>query len=136
MNRRHLLAGLVALPALHVLLGRASAAPGTPPEGDDANSSGRPAETLKLTPSGRVTSRGDEQVIENLDVDARSGNAVTVLHRRVTIRNCRIRHAGGHGVHAKDAAGLVLQDLEIDHVGAPPTGAGPSQDRNNVNIGN
>ena len=89
---------------------------------------------IPLAPSGRVTSRGDEQVIENLDIDARSGNAVTVLHRRVTIRNCRIRHAGGHGVHALNAAGLMLRDLEIDHVGAPPSGVGPSANRNNVNI--
>ena len=134
MNRRHLLAGFVALPCSHVLFGRASAAETTPPDGDNANRRGRPAETLRLTPSGRVTSRSDGQVIENLDIDVRSGNAVTVLHRSVTIRNCRIRHAGGHGVHATDAARLVLQDLEIVHVGAPPSGAGPSQNRNNVNI--
>jgi len=134
MNRRHLLAGLVALPASRVLRGRASAATRTSPDGDYANRSSRPAETLKLTPSGRVTSRGDEQVIENLDIDVRSGNAVTVLHRHVTIRNCRIHHVGGHGVHARHAAGLMLQDLEIDHIGGPPSGAGPSQDRNNINI--
>jgi hypothetical protein len=134
MIRRHLLAGLFALPASHVLLGRATAAPRMPLEGDNPNRSGNSPEPLKLTQSGRITSRGDGQVIENLDINVVSGNAITVQHRRVTVRNCRIRHAGGHGVHAVDAAGLQLRDLEIDHVGAPPSGVGPHQDRNNVNI--
>lgn len=52
------------------------------------------------------------------------------------MRNCHIRYAGGHGVYATHATGLVLQDLEIDHVGAPHSGVGPSQDRNNVNLEN
>ena len=39
-------------------------------------------------------------------------------------------------MHAAGATGLVVQDLEIDHVGAPNSGAGPSLDRNNVNIEN
>ena len=134
MNRRHLLAALVALPCSRVQLGRASAAERTLPDGNNANRSGRLAETLRLTSSGRITSHSDGQVIENLDIDVKFRNAVTVLHRSVTIRNCRIRHSGGHGVHAIGAAGLVLQDLEIVHAGAPPSGAGPSQYRNNVNI--
>jgi hypothetical protein len=37
-------------------------------------------------------------------------------------------------VHAKYAAGLVLQALEIDHVGAPASGIGPNQYCNNVNL--
>jgi hypothetical protein len=134
MNRRHLLAGLVVLPTSHLVLGHASADPRSPPRGDGANRGATPPQNLRLTPSGSVSSRGDDDVIENLDINVSSGIGVTVLHRRVTIRHCRIRHAGGHGVQAIDAAGLVLEDLDIDHVGAPPSGVGPSHDRNNVNI--
>jgi hypothetical protein len=133
MNRRHLLAGFVALPAACVALRRAL---GGPPFGDDAPPRMRLAGSQRLAPSGGVSSQGDGDVIENLDIDAGSGDALTVRHRRVTIRNCRIRHAAGHGVHAFDAPGLVLQDLDIDHVGAPATGPGPREHRHNVNIEN
>jgi hypothetical protein len=71
---------------------------------------------IPLVPSGPVTSRADGHVLENLDIDAAIGNAVTVVHRDVTVRNCRIRHAAGHGVHAASATSLVLQDLEIDRL--------------------
>jgi hypothetical protein len=87
-----------------------------------------------LVPSGPVVSRADGEIIENLDIDAPFGDGIWVSHPRVTVRNCRIRHAGGHGVYATDAAGLVLRQLEIDHVGAPQSGAGSSPNRNNVHL--
>jgi hypothetical protein len=138
MDRRRLLASLLALPASSVVVAEThpSASPPMQPDPEDSNPSVRPAPTIMLMPSGPVTSRADGQVIENLDIDARLGNGVTVVHRHVTVLNCRIRHARGHGVHAAGAAGLVLRALEIDHVGAPPSGVGPSQNRNNVNVEN
>jgi len=136
MNRRDVLAGLVALPG-STLIG-ANAPPATAPRGRaqraDLSESGTQTAIIALTRSGPVASSADGQLMENLDIEAQSGNGITVTHPNVTIRNCRIRHAGGHGVHAEGAAGLVLQDLDIDHVGAPPTGVGPSEDRNNVNL--
>jgi Right handed beta helix region len=135
MDRRHLLAGLLMLPASSLVAERGpSTLPQAPPQSDEANQTPGRVAALPLVPSGPVTSRTDGQVIENLDVDARAGDAVTVVHQNVTVRNCRIRHAGGHGVNATGATGLVLQDIEIDHVGAPPSGVGPSQLRNNVNL--
>jgi len=122
MNRRHLLAGLLVLPASSLVV----------PE--TLNRRGKRTALAPLVPSGPVISIADGQLIENLDIDAHSANAITVLHRRVTVRNCRIRHAAGHGVHATGATELVLQDLEIDHVGTPPSGAGPSEHCNNVNL--
>ncbi|MEA2740076.1 MAG: hypothetical protein QOH05_3383 [Acetobacteraceae bacterium] len=91
MQRRCLLAGLLALPEFTVR--RISAA--------------------GLVPSGPLRSSSDNQIIENFDIAAPSGDALTISHRGVVVRNCRIRHATGHGVNADDCAGLVLQNLEV-----------------------
>jgi hypothetical protein len=89
---------------------------------------------LTLKHSGPITSQFDGQIIENFDIVSNSGHAISVAHNRVTIRNCRIRHAGGHGVHADGSTGLVLESLEIDHAAAPPRGAGPDESRNNIHL--
>lgn len=89
---------------------------------------------IRLAPSGPVTSTADGQIIEDLDISSNAGNGITVMHHSVTVRNCRIRHAGGHGLRAEGVAGLRLHDLEIDHTGAPPAGVGPSEDCNNVDL--
>ena len=135
MDRRRLLAGLLALPAPSFVVTDTclSMPPRLEPHSDDPNESGSRTAIIPLIQSGPVTSHADGQVIEKLDVEAMFGNGVTVMHRGVTVRNCRIRYAGGHGVYATEATGLVLQDLEIDHLGAPPSGVGSSQDRNGVN---
>ncbi len=126
MNRRHLITGVLALPAL---LGRASSRSlvGVP-------DTSAPHGAVRLAPSGALISSSDGQVFENLDIRAEGENGLTIRHQRVTVRNCRVRHAGAHGVHAEDAGGLVLQNLEIDHVGAPLSGVGPSPDCNNLNL--
>jgi len=132
--RRRLVAGLLAVPASRLITMCPSILAETRhlPVGLSARRT-RPPLTL-LVPSGPITSTADGQIIQNLDIDTNSGNAVNVLHRGVTVRNCRIRHAGGHGLHAEGAIGLLLQDLEIEHVGAPVFGVGPSADRNNLNL--
>ena len=135
MDRRRLVVGLMALPASGAAM--VTARPFRAARAQLASESfyptiGTPA--IVLVPSGPVVSRADGDIIENLDIDAPGGDGISVLHPRVTVRNCRIRHAEGHGVYAMGAAGLVLEQLEIDHVGAPQSGAGPSYDRNNVNI--
>jgi hypothetical protein len=76
-----------------------------------------------LMSSGAVSSSADGQVIENFDIFAAQGNAVTILHKNVTVTNCRIRHAEGHGIHARYADNLLLQNLEVERVeDAPKTG--------------
>jgi len=90
--------------------------------------------SAKLTPSGPVASQFDGQIIENLDIETSSGSGVKVGHRNVTVRRCRIRHAGGHGVEASNAPAVVIRDCDIDHVGAPAIGAGPASQWNNVHL--
>ena len=130
MNRRQIVAGLLALPSSSFAVAE------TPPVAsycEVSRQDGECAAAISLTPSGPVTSHTDGQVIENLDIRASFGNGIAVAHRGVVVRNCRIRHAGGHGVHATNATGLTLQDLEIDHVGAPSSGVATSE-CNNVNL--
>jgi hypothetical protein len=136
MNRRQLVAGLLALPSSSFVA--AETLPSTPlrakSHSEVSSQNGKSAATISPTPSGPVISHADGQVIENLDVGASLGNGITVAHRGVVVRNCRIRHAGGHGVHATSATDLTLQDLEIDHVGAPLSGVAASEYCNNVNL--
>jgi hypothetical protein len=134
MNRRRLVRGLLATsafrlaavraviagPARDQLLGRSARSDGTSP--------------APLVPSEPVRSTGNGQIIENLDIVANSGTGITVGHRDVTVRHCRIRHAGGYGLRAMGAAGLHLENLEIDHGGAPPLGAASSELRNNIDL--
>src|SRR5215468_677005 len=136
MDRRRLLAELLAWPAWMTAVAKANlfATARAQPDPERSNEAVESIARIRLVPSGPVISRGPGDVIENLDIDARFGNGITVLHRHVAVRNCRVRHGEGHGVHAMDAGGLVLQDLEIDHVGAPPSGVGKSHDRNNVHL--
>ncbi len=136
MNRRGLFAGFLALPVsngtvagLHRFAHAQRINDQERPAG-----SGAPVPMISLIPSGAVTSQADEQVIENLDINAALGNALTVLHNGVTVRNCRIRHATGHGIHAEDAASLTLQDLDLDRVGTVPLGIRSSKYCNNINL--
>ena len=92
------------------------------------------ANLITLKPTGPVESQVDGEVIENLDIVAPNGNGVTVRHGNVTVRNCRIRHARGHGVAGESAVRLKLCDLDIINVGAPRSGAGPAGLFNNVDL--
>jgi len=90
--------------------------------------------STELTASGPVASQFDGQIIENLDIETESGSGVKVDHRNVTVRHCRIRHAGGHGVEASNASAVVIRDCDIDHVGAPAIGTDPAAQWDNVHL--
>jgi hypothetical protein len=136
MYRRGLLGGLLVLPvpcaAAETTRRTDPGAVQSQPEAPKATS-GRPA-TIALSSTGPVTSDTDGQVLENLDIDAPVGAALTVLHRGVMVRNCRIRHADGHGIQAAGAPGLVLQDLDIDRAVGVASDDKPAQHFNNINL--
>ena len=46
-----------------------------------------------------IHSSYDGQVIENLDIYVNNGDALTITNDNVTLRNVRIHHAEGNGVH-------------------------------------
>ena len=131
MRRRHFLGGGLALPVLFFDVARSATNLVAQPVRQST-----PFASTGLKISGPVVSNADGQVIENLDIVATAGDAVTVLHRDVTVRDCRIRHGGGHGVHAAGAARLVLRNLEVEGVGMPPRGPSTSIHSNNVNLEN
>ncbi len=79
MLRRVAITGLFALPNASVTAVRRASARG-------------------LTASGPVRSNAHGQVIEDLDITATSGDALTIVHSGVTVRNCRITHRRGHGI--------------------------------------
>lgn len=134
MRRRRFLRGFLALPVLLFGVARSAAQRVAQPSRQSMPFGKLAPAGLKI--SGPVVSNADGQVIANLDIVAALGDAVTVLHRDVTVRNCRIRHDGGHGVHAAGASGLVLRNIEVERSGAPAAGPSPTLHSNNVNLEN
>lgn len=88
-----------------------------------------------LTPSGPVVATFSGQIFENLDIVSTSGAQAVLINgfSNVQVRNCRIRHLTGYGVNFSNATGLSLYQLDIEHTGAPATGANPNDGRNNIN---
>ncbi|MBV9246822.1 MAG: right-handed parallel beta-helix repeat-containing protein [Methylobacteriaceae bacterium] len=136
MNRRQLVTALLALPAPSFEVAQTSTARALAATSlfEISSKLYKSASAKSLTPSGPVVSNVDGQVIENLDIEASVGNGITVLHQGVVVRHCRIRHAGGHGVSATGATNLILQELDINHVGAPLSGVAANEHCNNVNL--
>ncbi|MBV8663456.1 MAG: right-handed parallel beta-helix repeat-containing protein [Hyphomicrobiales bacterium] len=128
MDRRRFVAYVATLPVLQ-LTARSIAATSSP-----AHPNGDQPKLVALKASGPVTSQSDGEVIENLDIEASGEHGVTVRHQNVAVRNCRIRHAQGHGVRGEGAARLSLRDLEIINVGAPPSGPTRDGSFNNVDL--
>lgn len=129
MNRRRMLASLVSLPLIGpaALSAQAREAMRHGKGHDGATPPG-----AALLRSGATASRYAGEIIENLDITSLTGSAITITHPGVIVRNCRITHAGGHGIRALGAKGLRLEALEIEHRGAPPSGEGPNIETNNL----
>lgn len=117
MERRGLLAAFLGLSAWSV-----------------PSSLGHRVGVTALTPTGPVRSTSDSQVIENLDIVAPLGDALTIVHRNVKVRACRIRHAGGYGVYAEGAGGLLLEDVEVERVLGSLQNEREEQHHNNINL--
>ncbi|MFC1458687.1 right-handed parallel beta-helix repeat-containing protein [Microvirga arabica] len=75
----------------------------------------------------------DGQVIENLDLYVDHGDAITVRHDNVIIRNVRIHHSEGNGVLVDGAQHVTVENSEIINI-APPDGQAPETSENICNI--
>jgi hypothetical protein len=84
-----------------------------------------PSDPVKLTFSTTpMYSTYNNQVVENLDLHVASGDAITVTNDNVIIRNCRIYHEGGDGIHLNGASNVTIENCEIIN-SSPAAGNGP-----------
>jgi len=61
------------------------------------------------------------QVIENMDIWVDNGNAVSITHDNVVLKNCRIHFKTGDGVNVTNAKGVQILNCEIVN-SDPPVG--------------
>jgi hypothetical protein len=85
-----------------------------------------------LTASGPITTSADGQVIELFRIESTSGAAIAVRHRGVVIRNVEILHSGGPGIEFSNADDLLIENVSVEHTGAPASGPNASSDSNNI----
>jgi hypothetical protein len=106
--------------------------PADPPSDPPSDPSTDPGPTVTLVDSGRVESHYEGQVIENLRITVAYGPALRLVHRNVVVRNVEVRHAAGIGIQVSGAPNALLENVVVEHTGAPASGANPSDDRNNI----
>ncbi|MER8766307.1 MULTISPECIES: hemolysin [unclassified Mesorhizobium] len=96
----------------------------------------QPAQGLTYTTTP-IQSQYDGQVIENLDIYVTNGDAVTITHDNVILRNCLIHHVDGDGVVVSGANGVTIENTEVINAD-PPAGIDPetSPNINNINAEN
>lgn len=91
---------------------------------------------MSLTPSGQVVVAGNDEVIENLEITVTGTDHGVVLTNftGVILRNCKINHEHGAGIHAEnDFSNLLIQDVDFVCTGQPAAGAHATED-NMINI--
>ncbi|OAP40009.1 hypothetical protein AU381_10745 [Sinorhizobium glycinis] len=72
-------------------------------------------------------------MIENLDIYVTNGDAVTITHDNVILRNVRIHHVNGDGVSVSGATGVTIENTEVINAD-PPAGIAPETSPNINNI--
>jgi hypothetical protein len=98
-----------------------TAIPGTTPT-TPTNPTPVPVGGIKLTKvTTQIKSSFAGQVIENKDIWVDAGDAVSIIHDNVILKNCRIHHKGGDGVNISNAKNVQILNCEIIN-SDPPTG--------------
>ena len=102
----------------------------------DAASDAAIAQSCTLTASGPIVVTGDDQVVENLDIETDGTTAGITIeeHARVVVRNVRIRHHGGVGIDLTSAPDAVLENVVVENTGAPTAGQNDSEEWLNVSV--
>ncbi len=73
-------------------------------------------------------------LVERLDITSDGETALVIRADGVTIRDVRIRYAGGHGIQIDGAADVTIENVDIEHTGAPVSGANDSEERNDIDV--
>lgn len=101
--------------------------------GSASGSGGAPTvEPCSLAESGPLASTSNGQIIENLRVESTSGDAISITHHGVVVRNVWVQHAGGLGIAIKGAADVTLENVHVRYASAPASGANASSSHNNI----
>jgi hypothetical protein len=83
--------------------------------------------------SGPITVTRNGQVIENLVITSTDGPAIQINgFSGVNINNVVIHHNGGQGITLAFAPSATISNADIIFDGAPPVGADPSTNDNNI----
>ena len=86
---------------------------------------------LTLTDSPPITATQNNQVIENVRIEAINEPGIRVSDfSNVIIRNVEIIHKGGPGIKCSNAPGLTIKNVAITHIG--PGVPLPSDSENNI----
>jgi hypothetical protein len=103
------------------------------PRDPSTESSGGPPR-CELVESGPVVASRDGEVIENLHIVARGVPAITVAGAvGVVVRNVHVEHDGAAGIDiGAGADDLVIEDVVIEHTGAPAEGPNPADGLVNI----
>lgn len=92
-----------------------------------------PPPRVMLSDLGPITVTRDEQVIENVRINASNQHGITVINKRnVVIRNCVIQHRNGVGIYFRNSPGIRIENCHIIHTGAPASGPNASETLNNI----
>ena len=93
-----------------------------------------PVGGIKLTKTTTpIKSSYAGQVIENKDIWVENGNAVSITHDNVILKNCRIYHKTGDGVNITNAKGVQILNCEVINMD-PPSGFNGETDTSIINI--
>lgn len=90
-------------------------------------------EDCTLIDSPPIVVSEDGQVIENLRIRATSEPAIKVAgYSGVVIRDVQILHEDGGGIYLRDAPNTTIEDVDIENVGAPASGASATSEAMNI----
>ncbi|MEO5726013.1 MAG: right-handed parallel beta-helix repeat-containing protein [Byssovorax sp.] len=86
-----------------------------------------------LTDSGPVKATADGQIIERLRITADGMAGITIQgFKGVVVRDVEIHHKGGVGIDFSHADDLTIENVSVEHTGAPAKGPNPSSEVNNI----
>ncbi len=98
---------------------------------ENGGAGGEAIEPCALQDSGPMTSSEAGQTIENLHIVSTAGDALTIVHDDVVVKNVWIEHQAGRGIYVK-SNGVSLSDVHVSYTGAPERGENPSPAHTNI----
>ncbi len=94
-----------------------------------------PTPSGTLTPSAPITVTKDSQIVEDFHITADGQAGVTVSgFKNVILRSLKVDHKNGAGLDITHADNILIEDVEVNHVGAPTIGANSTASLLNIQL--